>query len=340
LWCHVSQVKIAEVSALHVCENYDADPSVTSDSAEENIFDNATSQAASIPVAQRNREGPGKGFVLVGNSDGVLRLLSTPALAAKSRANFAPKAHVGPIVSCRFALLPPKQLNDSSNVTETTMAASLGKSGLVIALWKLVPESSETIIEQRIKANLLNGRVPLLAVDDIGPLANPTFVSNTGSTGIPPRTVAGPKSLTCFVCGVPSPLSSYVAHVAKCSSLFEATQRDAAFARELPGVRAAPLGPPTSDNAVTAASMAARIAWIQTLPVPHPPEGLHRKFLRSLVHCPPFGHSEDGAVSATSGVEDTQVLKSLSEEELAVANEDARRAYWEGNTLVRSSKYT
>jgi len=67
---------------------------------------------------------------------------------------------------------------------------------------------------------------------------------------------------------------------------------------------------------------------------------LHRKFLRSLVHCPPFGHSEDGAVSATSGVEDTQVLKSLSEEELAVANEDARRAYWEGNTLVRSSKYT
>lgn len=114
------------MSALHVCENYDADPSVTSDSAEENIFDNATSQAASIPVAQRNREGPGKGFVLVGNSDGVLRLLSTPALAAKSRANFAPKAHVGPIVSCRFALLPPKQLNDSSNVTETTMAASLG----------------------------------------------------------------------------------------------------------------------------------------------------------------------------------------------------------------------
>jgi len=36
------------------------------------------------------------------------------------------RARVGPIISCRFAFLPPKQLSDSSNITETTMAASLG----------------------------------------------------------------------------------------------------------------------------------------------------------------------------------------------------------------------
>jgi len=320
---------------LHSCEHFDVDSRGTSEDVDEKILNDVGLQEASISGPGCKQGCSGKGLVLVGNSDGVLRLLSTPALAATSKANFAPKAHVGPIISCRFASLPQTQLNASSNVTETTMAASLGKSGLVIALWKLVPESSKTPIEQLSKVDVLKGRVPLLAVDDIGPLANPSFVSRAGSAELPVRIVPGPKSLVCFVCGVPSPLSSYVAHVAKCSLIFESTQRDAAFARELPGVRAAPLGPPTSANAVTAASLAARIAWVQTLPVPHPPDGVHRKFLRSLVHFPPFGDSGGGAISSTSGVEDTQVLKSLKDKELAEANEDARRAYWEGNSLVR-----
>jgi hypothetical protein len=42
-----------------------------------------------------------------------------------------------------------------------------------------------------------------------------------------------------------------------------------------------------------------------------------------------------GAPPAVSAAEDVKVLKALTDEQFAEANEDARQAYWEGNTLVR-----
>jgi hypothetical protein len=217
------------------------------------------------------------------------------------------------------------------------MAASLGKSGLVVALWKLA-ESTGVATQQIGEVSALTGRVPVLALDDIGPLANPVLAASAGNCSSGAEAILpvaqNPKSLLCYVCGTPLTISSYVAHVAKCSITFESIQRDATCARELPGVRAAPVGPPTPANNAVVASWAARAAWATPLPVPPPPPGVHRTFLRSLPNCPP-PEGLVGAPPAVSAAEDVKVLKALTDEQFAEANEDARQAYWEGNTLVR-----
>lgn len=333
-----SQVKTSEVSVLHACDSYDADAPGNTDPAGEGDPITTRWQEASDSGLEPEPGPPGKGLVLVGDSNGALRLLSTPALASRSKATAVPNAHVGPVASCRFAPLPQRRVK-SGNVTETTMAASLGKSGLVVALWMLT-ESTEATAQQIGEGSALSGRVPLLAVDDIGPLANPVFASSAGSSlsgaeTLPP-VAQGPKSLLCYVCGTPSTLSSYVAHVAKCSITFASIQRDATYARELLGVRALPVGPPTPANNAIAASGAARAAWATPLPVPPPPPGVHRTFLRSLPNCPP-PEGLEGAPPAVSAAGDAKVLKALNDEQFAEANEDARKAFWEGNTLVRKS---
>lgn len=116
-----------------------------------------------------------------------------------------------------------------------------------------------------------------------------------------------------------------------------------------------------SPTLATPTLAASRLSRLAPLPVPLPPPGLHRRFLRSLppgAGAPPAeagaltagpesggtgggGGTDGGTVVRAAGrpvtaVEDTAVLQALSPAELAEAAADARRAYWTGNTLVRN----
>ena len=143
-------------------------------------------------------------------------------------------------------------------------------------------------------------------------------------------------------------LSAHAAHVAKCAALFLKAQADLEAGRALPGPRMAPAGPPDlPGESARAASDRRLAAWAGApLPVPPPPAGLHRRFTRSLHpslrgeqagETGEGGGGGGGVGEAVPAAEDAAALQALTAPELMQANEDARRAFWEGNTLVPTS---
>jgi len=263
--------------------------------------------------------GGGANLVCVGDTNGALRLLRTPVLAASPSQFLVPTAHISQVAAVRFSSLPlppsptlhhqrpqgPVQPRTNGR-RGGSMVASLGCGDNTLALWRAAAAKSRA--PTRTPSEVPRGTPSLLrhdgsgkgrrlcpsGKDDFGPLVPPPATAKdeeggSGATAAAAGTSGGgPASLVCFVCGVPAMLSAYVGHVHKCCKAFAAVQADEAARRAMPNsiVRAAPLGPATpAVLAVLASQRAHALGWAsEPLPVPPVPPGLHQKFLKSLPH--------------------------------------------------------